>query len=387
MASVTIGIHVHAEPYRLLGTLDALDAALPSDADVVLLPDGPDPETCAALYQIPRLQDIPQWATDAPCGPPACFNRLIRGARTEVIILLESGARPAPDALTRLMKALGTPFVGLAGPSTNIAWNEQAILPSASSTISGLAAAAAEAHRRYGDSTRPLTPLYSLADFCFAVRTDVIETIGAADEGFGLGPCWEMDYNVRAARAGFVGVWAGAAFVHRAPFTLRRRIEENRRFDANRKRYQDRQCGLRLDGVADHYQEHCRGDDCPHFAPAHKIRIQVPIGARSVPPVAHRFLGRDNPDYAARSARGQVSGPVVSCVMPTADRPEFVAQAIHYLRRQDYKNWELVVIDDGALDTRAELSREFYGARITLRGSRTVPPALTWASTQPARIR
>jgi len=365
VATVTIGIHVHAEPYRLLGTLDALKTALPPGADVILLPDGADSETSAALSRMPCLREIPQWATDAPCGPPACFNRLIRGTRTDVVILLENGARPAPDALTRLIATLDTSFAGLAGPSTNIAWNEQAMLPNASSTASGLVAAAAEARRRYGDSIRLLTPLYSLADFCFAVRRDVVEIVGAADEEFGLGPCWEMEYNVRAARAGFAGVWVCAAFVHRAPFTLRRRIEESRRFDANRRLYQDRLCGQRLDGIADHYQDHCRGDGCPHFAPAHKIRIQLPLGTRPIPQITPRSVACIGPDDATRWAPGRVSGPVVSCVMPTADRPEFVGQAIHYLRRQDYIDWELVVIDDGAIDTRATFFREFHDSRIT----------------------
>jgi GT2 family glycosyltransferase len=65
--------------------------------------------------------------------------------------------------------------------------------------------------QHFGSTIRMLEPLHSLADFCYAVRRDVIETIGATDEVYGLGPCWEMDYNVRAARAGFRGVWACGA--------------------------------------------------------------------------------------------------------------------------------------------------------------------------------
>ena len=64
----------------------------------------------------------------------------------------------------------------------------------------------AEASRRAGTAVRTLEPLYSLADFCYGVRREVIEAIGLADEGYGLGPCWEMDYNIRAARP------AGAAY-------------------------------------------------------------------------------------------------------------------------------------------------------------------------------
>jgi predicted O-methyltransferase YrrM len=42
------------------------------------------------------------------------------------------------------------------------------------------------------------------------------------------------------------------------------------------------------------------------------------------------------------------SQPLVSCIMPTADRRAFVPQAIRYFWRQDYENRELIILDDGA---------------------------------------
>lgn len=57
------------------------------------------------------------------------------------------------------------------------------------------------ARQRFGPAARSLLPLHSLADFCLVVRRQVIEAIGGADEEYALGPCWEMDYNIRAARA------------------------------------------------------------------------------------------------------------------------------------------------------------------------------------------
>jgi glycosyl transferase family 2/tetratricopeptide repeat protein len=39
--------------------------------------------------------------------------------------------------------------------------------------------------------------------------------------------------------------------------------------------------------------------------------------------------------------------PLVSCIMPTRDRRQFVAQAVAYFHRQDYPHKELVVVDDG----------------------------------------
>jgi glycosyltransferase involved in cell wall biosynthesis len=41
------------------------------------------------------------------------------------------------------------------------------------------------------------------------------------------------------------------------------------------------------------------------------------------------------------------STPLVSCIMPTANRRALVAQAIAYFQRQDYPNRELVIVDDG----------------------------------------
>jgi hypothetical protein len=39
--------------------------------------------------------------------------------------------------------------------------------------------------------------------------------------------------------------------------------------------------------------------------------------------------------------------PVVSCIMPTADRPEFLARSIEAFLRQDYEARELIIVDDG----------------------------------------
>src|SRR5215510_7968959 len=43
----------------------------------------------------------------------------------------------------------------------------------------------------------------------------------------------------------------------------------------------------------------------------------------------------------------EFSHPLVSCVMPTADRRVFVPQSIRYFQSQDYSNTELVIVDDG----------------------------------------
>lgn len=42
-----------------------------------------------------------------------------------------------------------------------------------------------------------------------------------------------------------------------------------------------------------------------------------------------------------------MESPLVSCIMPTANRQKFLPLAIHYFIDQDYPNKELIIIDDG----------------------------------------
>lgn len=64
--------------------------------------------------------------------------------------------------------------------------------------------------------------------------------------------------------------------------------------------------------------------------------------------------------------------PLVSCIMPTADRRPFVPLAIGWFQQQDYANKELVILDDGA-DSVADLIPEDPCIRyVRLTGSRTL---------------
>jgi O-antigen biosynthesis protein len=248
----------------------------------------------------------------------ACLNWLFTHTAVPVIVLLENGCIVGPGWLDHLLAALEKPRVGLAGPSTNRAWNEQRVFDGASEY--DVEATAAEAERRFGSTVRTLAPLYSLSDFCYAVKREVFEAIGPADEGYGAGPCWEMDYNIRAARAGFDGLWVCGAYVWRPPVTPEREREEALHFEASRRRYQDKFCGARLRGEKNDYREHCRGDACPNFAP------------REVPAI--------RPAEPAAEA-------LVSCIMPTHNRRAFIPSALQCFLAQDHPELELIVVDDG----------------------------------------
>ena len=333
--TVVIGIHYQAEPERLMATLKSVRGATQIDHQLLLLADGPNETARLVLEQFP---DVLQSGTDVPRGAPACFNRLTSALAADVFVFLESGSLVSPGWLEALLAALeADPRNGLVGPSTNLAWNEQAAFPHGGGTPLEIRRTAAEAARRFGPATRTLTPLHSLADFCYMVRREVVEAIGNADEGYGLGPCWEMDYNIRAARAGWRGLWVCGAYVYRPPFTHRRADLERQLFEASKHRYQDKFCGARLHGVKTDYRSHCRGDACPNFA-----RIKL-IQAKPLIHPAEPVLLR-----AETAPSGvDVSEPLVSCVMPTYNRREFVGRAIRCFLAQDYPNCELVIVDDG----------------------------------------
>jgi glycosyltransferase involved in cell wall biosynthesis len=331
---VTIGVHLHSDPGRLRATLASL-ACHAADATVILLPDAPDPnveELLRTLGDYPRLDG-------AVRGAPAAFNRLIGFDDSAVVVFLESGVVVTRGWLPRLVAAVDArPEVGLAGPSTNFVWNEQCLRPAplfhaGPDRVEAFAAAVAA---RFGDDSQTLEPLYSLADFAYVVKRAVIQAIGGADERYGEGPCWEMDYNIRAARAGFAGLWVKGAYVHRPPHTARRAREEARRFTASKQLYQDTFCGARLRGEKADYRTHCRGAACPNFAPPALIRSFQPVA--DTPPAT-----RARPPVDQRPRE-----PLVTCAMPTCDRRAFVPLAIRFFQRQDYPRLELLILDDGS---------------------------------------
>jgi len=311
------------------------------------------------------LQELTQLGPADSIGLPACFNRLIEYNDADVVVFLKNGSLVGTGWLDYLLAALDAdPSIGLAGPSTNLAWNKQSVFPGAKGTPAEVARTAQEAARRFGSSMCLLEPLYSLADFCYVVKREVIEVIGGADESYGVGPCWEMDYNIRAARAGFKGVWACGAYVHRLSLTFKRMEEEAHLLEMNKRLYQDKFCRLSLEGRRDGYCRHCKGDECEDFAPKDLIQIRLPLATQShymqkkrlviagseQTQSLRRLPAMDRANQEAEpfsTASDNKDYPLISCIMPTYNRRPYVAQAIRYFLRQNYPNAELIIVDDG----------------------------------------
>lgn len=330
MCSVLIGIHVAERPHLLDRTLESLRLHA-RDADVVLLPDA----GLASWEGAPQAAIRTPRLTGKALGPAAAFNRLIGHSRHPLVVFLENGVAVGPNWLHYLRQGLDAdPRHGLAGPSTNWCWNMQAAVPS-DDWISPIQVSAASyrASRQYGRTWRTLGPEHCLADFCYAVRRSVIDAVGKADEAYGEGPCWEMDYNVRASRAGYVSVWCGGAFVHRAPEGPARRVREAALLKPNKRVYQSKFCGAQLQGERKPFKDHCRGDACERFAPRQLIKIRIATDPKPAPPP-----------------------PLTTCVVLTNGRPRFLERSILYFHRQDYPNRELLILDSGPEDAGARFA-------------------------------
>lgn len=275
----------------------------------------------------------------------------------DVLVLVEAGAVVAPRCIALLVDGMQRTGAGMAGPSTNVAWNEQSAVAAVGREPRTVDRDAGLLLRRFGYAVRALDPP-TLGDFCLAVRSDVVAAIGGADPSYGDGPRWELEYGARAAAAGYAGIWVCGAYAWRrqrprpvpsplssAPPVPASLVQKSRVPAAPR----------------------------PLAPPGSPARVPVGRQAEDRPtrppeppeaPEAPEPSMRRTPDPPSPSARPR--SPLVSCVMPTRERPQFARQAVRYFLAQDYPNLELVVVEDGPSQLTGGLPDD---ARIRLLGS------------------
>lgn len=135
----------------------------------------------------------------------------IRAARGEFVILLNNDTYVTRGWARDLIRPMQRQAdIGMTGPLTNMAGNEQKIAIAYSNMEEmAQASAAFTAPRR-----RTLFPTVNLAFFCVAIRRSVIEQVGELDEGYGTGYFEDDDYCMRVRRAGHRLAVCDDVFVH-----------------------------------------------------------------------------------------------------------------------------------------------------------------------------
>ncbi len=146
-------------------------------------------------------------------GFAAGNNIGIKHATGDIFILLNSDAFPTPGMLGRLVEHfVRDPKLGMVGPVTNAAGNEQCIFTKAGNMEEkineGLLYAAS--------GEREALTGYRLDFFCVAIPRSVFNLVGGLDEEFGRGYYEDLEYSLRVKAAGYrLGVAEDTFVYHR----------------------------------------------------------------------------------------------------------------------------------------------------------------------------
>lgn len=201
--------------------LDGLRRSCPAGTELVLVDDcSPLGESTAALAQAAgawarvKLHRNPE-----NLGYLRSVNKGLELASGRRLLLCNSDTRLTPGALARMTAALDAdPRLGIAGPVTNGAFSAK--MQTAPALPARLASFSAEELGRfdaYGAelAARPLPPAEAgwLLGFCMLMRRELPAEVGLFDEGFGFGYLEELDYCIRARRAGWKLAVVPDAFV------------------------------------------------------------------------------------------------------------------------------------------------------------------------------
>jgi Glycosyl transferase family 2 len=247
------------------------------------------------------------------------LHSLTRECPARLYILLESGALPGPFWLEALQEVFRrVPSCGLAGPSTNLAPNRQAIFSHSGDDVARNAMAA---RLRFGAAYRSLERSEYLSEFCVAFRSELVDTVGAVPNSLDC----VMEITKQGNRVGFAALWACGAYVH----CLRSRMSS---VTAKPPRF--RPSSQFFEGFEDGHRDEPL---TPLVAKEHEEQASLKAVVSTGVPFE---IGKNvSPEHA--------ESPLVSCIMPTFNRRSFLPRALRCFFSQDYPNLELIVVDDG----------------------------------------
>jgi GT2 family glycosyltransferase/glycosyltransferase involved in cell wall biosynthesis len=212
-AAVILNYRTHDETILAVRALAASDAPL-SDIIVVDNDEAADVDLAAALGP-----GVTVLHTGANLGFSGGVNRgiregLARGA--DRILLVNSDVIVPPDCLARLERALAvSPCAGIAGPVVRSRSHPDVI---ASRGMTYVAAIGRMRHRDSGervvaDSEPAVSPADAVAGCAMLVTRETLDAVGLFDEDY-FYAFEDLDFCLRAARAGFRTVVANAAVVY-----------------------------------------------------------------------------------------------------------------------------------------------------------------------------
>ena len=182
--------------------LESIIANTPLDSNELIVVDNASADGTAAYLSTFASQhsNVRIQLNDTNKGYAGGNNDGIKLAKGQYIILLNNDTLVSQGWLDKLLKLFNQqPEVGLIGPVTNSAGNEQRVELDGLNERSFEAIADAYIERQKGIWFFT----EKLGFFCVAMRGSVPEKIGYLDEKFGIGMFEDDDYCLRARQAGF----------------------------------------------------------------------------------------------------------------------------------------------------------------------------------------
>ena len=194
-------------------------ASLEADPDfttwnVIVVDNASDASTQKQLSEAKRRYPEVNFIFNSQNVGFAAGNNIgIKLATGDIYILLNSDAFPTPGMLGRLVEHFSHDTqLGMVGPVTNAAGNEQCIYTKANNMEEKIN----EGLLFASNGDREILSAYRLDFFCVAIPNHVFKLVGGLDEDFGRGYYEDLDYSLRVKKAGYkLGVAEDVFVYHR----------------------------------------------------------------------------------------------------------------------------------------------------------------------------
>ncbi|WBX78215.1 glycosyltransferase family 2 protein [Tenacibaculum ovolyticum] len=257
-----------------------------------------------------KFSFIPRLSSGGYTSNAAFFNQLINTKGADAFLLLEAGVEVTIPKLLKMIIHLNH-FSEHCSVSPNLIYQQQLKNNHFMDCLDEESVKWKEKSLENNNS-----------NCCYLVKKEIVEKIGLADVTYNTEDYWVLDYNVRANLKGKKAVYLTNVDVTRLL------IDSycNQEVDANALKIKVRKLNLE------------------NLVNIKTFKANFLSEAKNVKKNANTTINLFLDNKKLNKT------PLVSCIMPTANRATYIKQAILYFLQQDYLNKELVIVYNKATD-------------------------------------